>query len=104
MKESENRVKYLELAIGILRSPPSEDTENLRVWAIDVMDKYSEVSINQKMKQELAKKRIIQIPGGSRSFSITAGESPLKIESIDEEGSQIIIKLEGPGSKQKTPK
>lgn len=58
IKESENRVKYIELAIGILEKPPSTDNENIRLWAIEVMDKYSEVPINEKMKLELTKSPI----------------------------------------------
>src|SRR5688572_5937345 len=56
IKESENRVKYLELAIGILRTAPSSETEHLRRWAIEVMDKYSEVPIGEEMKNELKQK------------------------------------------------
>jgi hypothetical protein len=47
IQESQKRVRYLELAISVLKTPPSTDTENLRSWAIRVMKKYSEVSISE---------------------------------------------------------
>lgn len=60
MKHSENRVKYVELAIGILKTNPSPDTENLRAWAIKVIDNYSEVPMNDKTKDELLRRQLIE--------------------------------------------
>jgi hypothetical protein len=59
MKDSENRVRYIELAIGILKSPPSADTDNLRTWAVDVINKHSDVPMDSKTKDELRKNKII---------------------------------------------
>lgn len=58
IQESQNRVKYIELAINVLQTPPSSDTPNLRVWAIEVMDNYSEVPLSDELKRELRTKRI----------------------------------------------
>jgi hypothetical protein len=51
-------VKYIELAIGILRETPSPDTKNLRDWAIKVMKNYSEVPISEEMERELRNKKL----------------------------------------------
>lgn len=51
-------MKYIELALGILKAPPSSDTEQLRIRAIQVMDKYSEVPITEEMKRELRTNKI----------------------------------------------
>jgi VIT1/CCC1 family predicted Fe2+/Mn2+ transporter len=37
LKESENRVKYTELAISILKDKPEKETNDVRAWAIDVI-------------------------------------------------------------------
>jgi hypothetical protein len=59
MKESENRIKYIELAIGILRTTPSTETANLRIWAIDIINKHSDVKLTPETQQELLHKEII---------------------------------------------
>ena len=37
LKQSENRVKYTELAISILKDKPTAETQDVRSWAIDVI-------------------------------------------------------------------
>ena len=39
--ERGNAVKYIEIAIGILRSDPKEQDNGLRVWAIQILDLHS---------------------------------------------------------------
>lgn len=53
VKDAENRVKYTELAIGILRAPPTEGTQGIRSWAIDVVNKHSGVSLDDATRTEL---------------------------------------------------
>ena len=36
-KESENSLKYVELAVGILRAEPRYESRALRTWAVDVL-------------------------------------------------------------------
>jgi hypothetical protein len=37
MKEAENKLRYVELAIGVLRAEPSRETDALRGWAVEVL-------------------------------------------------------------------
>ncbi len=64
MKHSEIRVKYLELAIGILKTSPSKDTEDIRKWAVKVIDNYSELPMDEKTKNELLRKQLTQAAEG----------------------------------------
>jgi hypothetical protein len=53
LKEQEIEAKYIEIATGILRDKPSEDTLELRTWAIDVVQKYSHVPLTKEAVEEL---------------------------------------------------
>jgi len=53
IKEAENRVKYTEIATEILTSEATKATQNIRGWAIDVLNKHSGVEINEPTRQEL---------------------------------------------------
>jgi hypothetical protein len=53
LKEREIKAKYIEIATGILRDKPSEDTLALRTWAIDVVQKYSQVPLTKEAVEEL---------------------------------------------------
>lgn len=55
LKESETRVRYVELAVEILKEKPSGKKDNLRKWAIDLINNYSEIEINAQTREELLK-------------------------------------------------
>jgi hypothetical protein len=46
---------YVQMALGVLKDQPTKENEELREWAIAVLDKNSPVSIPQKLKSQLAK-------------------------------------------------
>ncbi len=50
MKDSENRVRYVELAIAQLRSPPTPETAALREWAVEVLDSQSPIKLSSAAK------------------------------------------------------
>jgi hypothetical protein len=54
IKEKEIKVKYVEIAVGILKQYPEEDT-NIREWAVAVIQKYAPIPLKEKAKQELLK-------------------------------------------------
>jgi len=58
MKESENRVRYIEIAIGILKGEPSKETNALRIWAINVINQYSIVPITDSAQKELLERKL----------------------------------------------
>ena len=53
IKDSENRVRYVELAIAQLRSPPTHGTAALREWAVEVLDSQSPVKLTDAAKAQL---------------------------------------------------
>jgi hypothetical protein len=59
LKESENRVKYTELAVGILKERPTQANQSIRSWAISVLNKHSGVEIDEKTRAELLKNSIV---------------------------------------------
>jgi hypothetical protein len=55
IKEKEIKLQYIEMALGILREEPSQDSIGLRLWAIDVVQKYSIVGFSEEALEELKK-------------------------------------------------
>jgi len=50
--------KYIEVAIKILsgpKSPSSPENDSLRLWALDVVNKYSQVKLNESAREEIEK-------------------------------------------------
>jgi hypothetical protein len=60
LKQSENRVKYTELAISILKDKPAPETQDVRAWAIDVINQYSGVSMSAQVKSQLLGSRLVR--------------------------------------------
>lgn len=57
-KEKELQLKYIELSIQILSAPPSPSNQETRMWALDIINKYSEVKISKKAREELLKEQL----------------------------------------------
>jgi hypothetical protein len=55
LQKNEIKVKYVEIAVRILSSEPTEETSALRNWAIDVLSKNSKVTITDSIMSELRK-------------------------------------------------
>lgn len=53
MKDAENKLRYVELAIGILRAEPNRDTLALRGWAVEVLSSQSSVPLSDEVKRQL---------------------------------------------------
>jgi hypothetical protein len=60
LKESENRAKYTELAINILKDKPTQETNDVRAWAIDVINQYSGVPMSAQVKSQLLESRLVR--------------------------------------------
>jgi N-acetylmuramoyl-L-alanine amidase len=59
IKKNELSLRYVQLAVGILENEPKPGTENLRVWAIEVVNEYSETELSDDVQQELRKNSLI---------------------------------------------
>jgi hypothetical protein len=53
IKGDELSLKYVELAVRILQDPPTPESENLRSWAIEVINSYSDVKLPEAAISEL---------------------------------------------------
>ena len=53
IKDSENRLRYVELAIAQLRTPPTPETAALREWAVELLDSQSPVKLSTAAKAQL---------------------------------------------------
>ena len=64
IKDSENRVKYVEIAIAELRSTPRQETEALRVWVVDLLDSQAPVKLSPEAREQLKRFRSLGSDGG----------------------------------------
>ncbi len=55
IRTKELNLRYVEMAINILMSAPTEENASLRQWAIDMLDNYSELKFKQQARLELRK-------------------------------------------------
>ena len=58
LKEKDIQARYIELAIGILMKEPTPENEQIRKWAIDTINHYSEVPIQESARQELLEQQL----------------------------------------------
>lgn len=58
LKQIELNQKYIEIAVGILNSKPAAETTLLRDWAIDIIDRYSEIKLSKEAKKILKEKAL----------------------------------------------
>jgi len=79
LKEKDIRVKYVELAITILRDPPQKENTGLRTWATDVLNELALVKLPEEVKNDLIKSLPIYEP-----FVINQ-----EIRVVDEKGRPI---------------
>ncbi len=73
INEKEINLKYVELSIKILSDAPRDstseksesdknDSDNIRQWAIDIIDELAPIKMTKATKDELKKKRLVNIP------------------------------------------
>ncbi len=53
LKEREIEARFVELGVTILQAAPTKETENLRQWAVEVLDTYSGIPLNTETSNEL---------------------------------------------------
>lgn len=64
VKDSENRIRYVERAIAQLRSPPTQGTASLREWAVELLDSQAPVKLSPAAKLQLrANQLTVQLSG-----------------------------------------
>jgi hypothetical protein len=60
-KRVELNQKYIEIAVSILNVKPTPEATPLRDWAIDIIDKYSEIKLSKEAKKLLKEKPLSRI-------------------------------------------
>jgi len=56
-KEKEIRLKYIEMAIDVLKEKPEDKDLDMRQWAIDVLSEYSEIELPKTVQNRLLKEQ-----------------------------------------------
>lgn len=77
IKDSENRVRYIELAIAQLRSPPTPETAALREWATELLDSQSPVKLSSAAKAQLKSSALPLVVSASAPGAVLTGTSML---------------------------
>lgn len=73
MKESENELKYIEIATSLIREEPRDENVALRDWAIENLAAYSKtVPLTIEAQRELKKRRVPVYAGGWETASYGA--------------------------------
>lgn len=82
IKDSENRVRYVELAISQLRTPPTPETSALREWAVELLDSQAPVKLSPAAKLQLKYHQLpIHLSGAAKAHS--EAQSDLNIGRIE---------------------
>jgi hypothetical protein len=61
------QVKFVELALQILKEPPSDEKKDLRLWAIRIVDRYAGVPLSHEAAYDL----LNRIPLSERSPAVS---------------------------------
>lgn len=61
IKSNELGLRYVELAVEILKEEPKSETENLRKWAVEIVNNYASVKLKKAAQKELETGRLISL-------------------------------------------
>jgi hypothetical protein len=90
LKEREIQVKFVELSLQILKEKPEEANKNIRIWAIDVINQYSEVKLKSQVKKDLIEKVPIttnQIFKSSFDIPVINKNTPVQVTAVIGDGN-----------------
>jgi len=83
LRERETQLKYVELAVGVLREKPSPETTEIRSWAIDLVNKFAPVPLSGGARNEL-KQRELKVTSAEPE-KVTSAELESRIRSLEVE-------------------
>lgn len=86
IKESDNQVRYVELAISQLSEKPSPETTALRSWAIDLLDSQSPIKLSPEAKTQLRSQALV-ISATARGAVLSSGTATATITGGGATGS-----------------
>ena len=91
-KEKEIGMRYVELAVQILRSEPNSETKALRTWAISIIDHYSQVPLPAEAKNEL---EFQQLKAEVQKLSEIQLEASKALDEMDKKAREAIDRIKG---------
>jgi len=56
-REKEIRTRYIELAVDVLKEMPGKNQASLREWAVDIINRYSEIPLPEDARHSLIRER-----------------------------------------------
>jgi len=105
----EIKLKYVKLSIEILSNPPrnstlkesergKNDPDAIREWAINIIDELAPIKMTKSTKDELQKKRLVNIPKPACSLSIQKDEKRVIVSWTATDATSAAISGIGPVS------
>jgi hypothetical protein len=79
--EATNRIKYIEIAVGILQSKPTESNNALREWAIEVLAKSAVeyVPLTDSAKTALRTEALPQVNLAAKALGTSSASANLEV-------------------------
>jgi len=56
--EKSRRSEYIKIAVGILQEKPEEEKKDIRKWAINIINQYSDVKLEDSAKKQLTNEQL----------------------------------------------
>lgn len=87
IKEREIQGRYVELALSILKEPADPNNQNIRKWALLVIDRYSGVPLDLRSKEELASapllppEPVVVFDNGNKEAVFNRAPNPTKFKT-----------------------
>lgn len=91
VKESENRVRFVELAIAQLRASPTPETTALREWAVELLDSQAPIKLSPVAREQLKKNalQVVQLSASAHGAVLASGALSISAgKAIGDENSQ----------------
>ena len=96
IKDSENRVRYVELAIAQLRTTPTPETAALREWALELLDSQSPVKLSPAAKLQLKLYALpLSVHLAGNSTATATGTGMLSVAVPSEANNAALVPRQG---------
>lgn len=92
-KENEIRVKYVELAIDILKSQKTKENKHLRIYARDIIKEYSIVKLNKNVEKEFLNFKFDPFSAYDIEFQKKVGEDWIEDGGISTLNISMVSKI-----------
>lgn len=102
ISREEVKIKYINIATGILEKPPSDKNKEIRTWAVGIINHYAAVKMKEETKQEFIYGK--PIPGKVWETDFTIFACPEKKSDSKPIIEKVIQELQGEETGEITPK